>query len=546
MKKINTQWQKAQETIFVDWINNTLSPDVNVTCLGEDLKDGIILMQLVEKLSGKKSPQKLVQHPRFKIQKISNCSNVLKFVEQEFKIKPLCSAENIVNGGGEIKFLLGLLFQVFMMFHKSDLLAPQNTEKQQNEIILKWLTELLYPYQLVLSSIDKMMENFYNGKILVALLDLFFEQNTEFYKYMMSKGDGERIGLSMRMAHDLLGVSEVLTTEDVIAKNIDFRVFYFYFDFLMNAFKNKSTIMDIDLIQLVEQALQQLNGTQQKAVDSKQADEKGKQERYDEQQREIARKREAEELKQAETRRQEEDHKKSFEEKVEKEEYVMIPRKEDEGKQLCKFQSDQNLMKKKLPPIPTRRSQTSLAQRHTATNTSSAQQQKTERFKPIVLKDVMCRGSVGESVKEPSREISDKKGDLVPLRFTNGSNTERSCKCECVREQQLHPSLPSRATETRDERLIKEFNGSSEISLQHDDGYAEHKGLFHRHRRLYGSDREIARTEAPTRTVRTTTHQERYTSNGRNCYKETYFDSGQETVTYETHETIVFGGFWLI
>ncbi|EDR26289.1 hypothetical protein, conserved [Entamoeba dispar SAW760] len=360
MKKIDGQWQKAQETIFVDWINDTLKPDIIISNLEEDMKTGVSLILLVEKLTNKHCSEKIVENPKFRIQNISNCSVALRFIEKVYRIKPLCSAENIVNGNSDFKYLLGLLFQVYMNHHKSNLLSPQLSQQQQYEIILKWLQDILSLYEIDLSSTTKMMENFFNGKILIALLDLFFDQHHCFYDWMLKRGEGERIGLSMRMAHDLLGVSELLTTEDVLAHTVDFRVFCFYFEFLMNAFKNKSSVIQIDLVQLVQQALEQLK--KQTTQEKEQS----------------------------------------------KEEEVLTNHNPlpQQPKKKCV-----SIPPQKVPPAPPPSTQTKSEINHHAQEQNS--------FRPIVLKDVMQNGRVKECVDEPISTTTNKKNEENSLKITS-------------------------------------------------------------------------------------------------------------------------------
>ncbi|BFU24388.1 calponin domain family protein, putative [Entamoeba histolytica HM-1:IMSS-B] len=361
MKKNDGQWQKAQETIFVDWINDTLKPDIIISNLEEDLKTGVNLILLVEKLTNKHCSEKIIENPKFRIQNISNCTVALRFIEKVYKIKPLCSAENIVNGNSDFKYLLGLLFQIYMNHHKSNLLSPQLSQQQQYEIILKWLQDILNLYEIDLSTTNKMMENFFNGKILIALLDLFFDQHHYFYDWMLKRGEGERIGLSMRMAHDLLGVSELLTTEDVLAHTVDFRVFCFYFEFLMNAFKNKSSVIQIDLVQLVQQAFEQL---------SKQTNQEKKQ---------------------------------SKEEEVLTNQINLPPK---QPKKKCASVSSQKVVPISSPSIQTK----SEVNQHP---------QEQNSFKPIVLKDVMQHGRVKECIDEPISKTFNKKNEENSLKITS-------------------------------------------------------------------------------------------------------------------------------
>ncbi|KAL7721131.1 Calponin domain family protein [Entamoeba marina] len=260
MKKIDSQWQKAQELVFVDWINETLgSSGTVVSNLEDDMKSGVILIQLVEKLTGHKLKEKYNKNASLKIQLISNCSAALKFIESEYGWAPNCSPENIVNGGADFKFLLGLLFRLYYNYHKTSVQITQNPKKQQDEYILRWAQTVLSDYPIQLTTISELKESFYNGKLVIALIDLYFAQNKSFYNWMLSKSKGERIGIGLRIARDLIHITEMVTTEDVLSKNIDERVFLFYMDLFIQAIKLGEYFVNVNLIELVSKALEEIN-----------------------------------------------------------------------------------------------------------------------------------------------------------------------------------------------------------------------------------------------------------------------------------------------
>ena len=49
MNTIDSQWEKVQEQIFLEWINETL-PEKQLRNIQDQLDDGIIIIKLVEKL----------------------------------------------------------------------------------------------------------------------------------------------------------------------------------------------------------------------------------------------------------------------------------------------------------------------------------------------------------------------------------------------------------------------------------------------------------------------------------------------------------------
>ncbi|KAL7719053.1 Calponin domain family protein [Entamoeba marina] len=268
MKKIDSQWQNAQELVFVDWINDTLKDSGTVVNnLEDDLKTGIVLIQFIEKLTGHKVHKKYEKNPTYKIQFISNCDIALKFIHNEFGWVPNCSAENIVNGGSDFKYLLGLLFLLYLQIHKSKVVTSHLPKKQEEEYVLEWAQNTLCNYPILLFTTDQMMNSFYDGTLLVALVDLYFSQNGVFFDWMLKKSYGERLGISLRIARDLIHITEIITTEDVLSRNVDGRVFLFYMDLFMTAFANRKNVIQINLVELVINALNEFstNQTSQKS-----------------------------------------------------------------------------------------------------------------------------------------------------------------------------------------------------------------------------------------------------------------------------------------
>ena len=76
-------WLQVQERTFTDWVNDKLcGTDCIVVDLSTDLSDGIILIKLLEILSGK-SLGKYCKNPRIPIQKKENLAIAFEFIRSE-------------------------------------------------------------------------------------------------------------------------------------------------------------------------------------------------------------------------------------------------------------------------------------------------------------------------------------------------------------------------------------------------------------------------------------------------------------------------------
>ncbi|XP_076363644.1 filamin-A-like isoform X2 [Tachypleus tridentatus] len=80
-------WERIQENTFTRWVNEHLkSVNKTITSLETDLSDGIILISLIEVLSGMTLPR-YNKKPSFRSQKLENVSVVLRFLEENEQIK---------------------------------------------------------------------------------------------------------------------------------------------------------------------------------------------------------------------------------------------------------------------------------------------------------------------------------------------------------------------------------------------------------------------------------------------------------------------------
>ena len=87
-RHVDQNWKLLQQTTFTKWVNNALrghlkTARTQVSDLQKDLRDGLVLVELLESIA---SPRKVGRHTRepvIKPQMLENIGAVLRFLERE-------------------------------------------------------------------------------------------------------------------------------------------------------------------------------------------------------------------------------------------------------------------------------------------------------------------------------------------------------------------------------------------------------------------------------------------------------------------------------
>ncbi|KAL3874933.1 hypothetical protein ACJMK2_037885 [Sinanodonta woodiana] len=132
IQQLQDEQERVQKKTFTNWMNTYLkqrSPPMKVENLFEDIKDGVVLLSLLEVLSGDK-----LQMERGKLKRVhyvSNLSTALKFLEGK-KIKLVnINVSDIADGKPSI--VLGLIWTIILYFQIEDTLSQQATMPADEE-----------------------------------------------------------------------------------------------------------------------------------------------------------------------------------------------------------------------------------------------------------------------------------------------------------------------------------------------------------------------------------------------------------------------------
>jgi len=136
-----------------------------VADLKEDVKDGLVLIELLEIMSGKQFPDKKPKPSKTRIQQIDNCVSALNFAKT-CNIKTDASAENLVDG--EEKPIMSLIFQIIIKYMKLD--EEDDASTDVREALILWLRNKLQGYTNVTIDDKNLAKCFHDGLAFCALI----------------------------------------------------------------------------------------------------------------------------------------------------------------------------------------------------------------------------------------------------------------------------------------------------------------------------------------------------------------------------------------
>lgn len=87
-RQVDENWKLQQQTTFTKWVNNALrghlkKAKTQVNDLQTDLKDGLVLVELIESIASPRKIGRYNKNPKIKPQLLENLGAVFKFLEKE-------------------------------------------------------------------------------------------------------------------------------------------------------------------------------------------------------------------------------------------------------------------------------------------------------------------------------------------------------------------------------------------------------------------------------------------------------------------------------
>lgn len=175
-------WVQLQQKTMIRWINQKIQNDTatptsslnipnQINNLHSDLQDGLVLVRLVNQIIHEVSntPNNhlitsqlfyltpLYPKPNFKLQKIENLNDFLKFIKLIFNINvSTVSSDNIFDG--DLKLTLGLVWSLFLFSTSTSFLTFSNSSPSFVEIktiIINWINKIISKRNIQITNLNK-------------------------------------------------------------------------------------------------------------------------------------------------------------------------------------------------------------------------------------------------------------------------------------------------------------------------------------------------------------------------------------------------------
>lgn len=157
-----TSWIDVQTNTFTNWVNNALSSRaLRIESLETDFEDGLVLMALIEILSGRKITQ-VNKRPRMRAQKAGNLSVALQHVKDDGVRLVNIGPEDILDHNKKI--ILGLIWALILRYQIIGIEAGS-----PKAILLEWVNKKIAPYPV--AKVTDFKGSWADGNAITALTD---------------------------------------------------------------------------------------------------------------------------------------------------------------------------------------------------------------------------------------------------------------------------------------------------------------------------------------------------------------------------------------
>ncbi|KAK4662059.1 alpha-actinin [Podospora pseudopauciseta] len=201
------RWITVQQKTFTKWLNTKLEVrNLEVKDLVQDLSDGVMLIHLLECLSGE-SLGRYAAKPKLRVQRFENANLALNFIKSRGIQMTNIGAEDVVDGNRKI--ILGLIWTLILRFTISDINEEGMTAK---EGLLLWCQRKTACYDEV--DVRDFSASWNDGLAFCALLDIHRPDLIDYDALDKSDHRGN-MQLAFDIAHKEIGIPKLLDVEDV-------------------------------------------------------------------------------------------------------------------------------------------------------------------------------------------------------------------------------------------------------------------------------------------------------------------------------------------
>ncbi|KAJ8289137.1 hypothetical protein COCON_G00017960 [Conger conger] len=235
IKALADEREAVQKKTFTKWVNSILSRvSCRISDLYLDLRDGRMLIKLLEVLSGERLPKPT--KGRMRIHCLENVDKALQFLKEQRVHLENMGSHDIVDGNHRL--ILGLIWTIILRFQIQDIIvetgqADQKETRSAKDALLLWCQMKTAGYPNV--NITNFTTSWKDGMAFNALIHKHRPDLVD-YGRLQRSNPTHNLQHAFNLAEQKLGVTKLLDPEDVFTDNPDEKsiityvvAFYHYF-----------------------------------------------------------------------------------------------------------------------------------------------------------------------------------------------------------------------------------------------------------------------------------------------------------------------------
>uniref|UniRef100_A0A4W6CP76 Spectrin beta chain n=1 Tax=Lates calcarifer TaxID=8187 RepID=A0A4W6CP76_LATCA len=234
-RQLQDEREAVQKKTFTKWVNSILSRvGCRISDLYLDLRDGRMLIKLLEVLSGERLPKPT--KGRMRIHCLENVDKALQFLKEQRVHLENMGSHDIVDGNHRL--ILGLIWTIILRFQIQDIIvetgqADQKETRSAKDALLLWCQMKTAGYPNV--NITNFTTSWKDGMAFNALIHKHRPDLVD-YNTLKRSNPTHNLQNAFNVAEQKLGVTKLLDPEDVFTENPDEKsiityvvAFYHYF-----------------------------------------------------------------------------------------------------------------------------------------------------------------------------------------------------------------------------------------------------------------------------------------------------------------------------
>ncbi|XP_078452118.1 spectrin beta chain, non-erythrocytic 1-like isoform X1 [Lampetra planeri] len=212
IKALADEREAVQKKTFTKWVNSHLARvSCRITDLYTDLRDGRMLIKLLEVLSGEKLPKPT--RGKMRIHCLENVDKALQFLKEQKVHLENMGSHDIVDGNHRL--ILGLIWTIILRFQIQDISVETEDNKERRsakDALLLWCQMKTAGYQNV--NIHNFTTSWRDGLAFNAIVHKHRPDLIEFDKLKKSNAH-HNLQNAFNIAEQKLGLTKLLDPEDI-------------------------------------------------------------------------------------------------------------------------------------------------------------------------------------------------------------------------------------------------------------------------------------------------------------------------------------------